>query len=265
MNKKYLSLTLAIAVAGTIVAAPAFAAYRVQSANTLGTTTPQIGEMFCSRLATMNTAKDMKTIELERKLSARRGEQGDKIIKNKIDNENALMQKRAEQNTKRLAGYEKLLSHATADEQKAAVEKFQSTVEAIVVARRAAVDAAIAIYRSGMDKLISDRKASMDAALVTYKAAIKAAEQKAATDCVAGIDPVTVRMNLKNAAGTARAAYKSERETLTKISDQVQTLGDARKAAFEKALNDLKIALEAAKNELKAVFPIKTAASTPAT
>jgi hypothetical protein len=265
MNKKYLSLTLAIAVIGTMVAAPAFAAFRAQSTDALGTTTLRTGELFCSRLATINTAKDIKLIELENRLIAKRSEQEDKITKNKVSNENALAQKRIEQDTKRLAGYEKLLGHATTDEQKAAVEKFKSTVEALVIARRAAVDAAIAIYRSGMEKLITDRKAGMDVALATYKAAIKAAEQKAATDCAAGIDPLTVRTNLKSAADAARAAYKSEREIVKKISDQVKTLGDARKAAFEKALNDFKVALETAKNELKAVFPVKTTTPTTST
>ncbi|MFA5762367.1 MAG: hypothetical protein WC931_02105 [Bacilli bacterium] len=265
MNKKYLSLTVAIAVIGTMVAAPAFAALRAQTGERVNTTTPRIGEMFCSGFATMNRAKNTKMLELENKLTAKRGEQGEKLEKNRVKNEGALAEKRTVQDEKRLAGYEKLLGHAASDEQKAAVEKLQSTMEAAVVARRAAVDAAIAVYRSGMDKLIADRKAGMDAALTVYKASIKAAEQKAAADCSAGVDPATVRTNLKSATDAARIKYKSDRETVIKISDQVRALGDARKAAFETALNDFKTALEAAKNELKAVFPVKTAASTPAT
>ena len=254
-----------MAVIGTMVAAPAFAAFRVPSADSFATITPRTGDMFCSALALMNRAKNTKVIELENKLVAKRGEQGDKIKKNYAKNEDALAEKRTEQNDKRLVGYEKLSGHAITDEQKAAVEKFQSTIEAAVIARRAAVDAAIVIYRSGLDKLITDRKAGMDAALATYKASLTAAAEKAATDCAAGIDPATARTNFKSSIETARVKYKSDREALAKIGEQVKTLGDTRKAAFEKALGDFKVALEAAKNELKAVFPVKTATSTPAT
>ncbi|MCX6781620.1 MAG: hypothetical protein NTW66_00640 [Candidatus Magasanikbacteria bacterium] len=261
MNKKYISLTLAVAVIGTMVATPTFAMARVADTDT---TTSKVSETFCSRLASYNAAKETKIAELENKLSAKRTEQEGLFEKRHAERDNKLIEKRTDLDSRRVTGYEKLLGKATTDEQKAAVEKFQLSVEAAVVVRRAAIDVAITNYRTGLDKAITDRKAGMDAALATYKVTIKAVENKAVADCAAGVESATVRTDLKSSIEAARDKFKTDRAAVVKVSDQVKALNAVRKAAFDKAIADFKMAVESAKNELKTVFPVKpSATSTP--
>lgn len=248
---------------GTMVAAPAFAMLRAPDTDT-GTTTSRLGEAFCSRLTTFNTAKETKLAEWDNKLSAKRAEREGIIEKRHAERDIKLAEKRADLDSRRLAGYEKLLGKATTDEQKAAVEKFKLSIEAAVVVRRSAIDVAVTDFRTGIDKAIADRKAGMDAALATFKASIKTAEAKAAADCAAGVDPVTVRTNLKNSIAAARDKFKTDREAVVKVSDQVKALNTVRKAAFDKAFADFKATVELARNELKAVFPVKESTTTPA-
>ncbi len=265
MNKKYLSIALTVAVAGTMVAAPVFAVVRAPGNDAAPMLQQKIGETFCSRLGSANAAKETKMAELENRLSLKRSEQAGELEKRRLERENKLAEKISESDSKRLAGYEKLLEKATTDEQKAAVEQFKLTVETAVSTRRAAIDLAVDEFRAGLDSIIAERKTANDAALTRLKAAIKTAEGKAEADCGAGIDPATVRTQLRSSIEAARNVFKTERESMVKIGEQVKTLNTARKTAFDKAKADFKATVESAINELKAVFPVKGPANSTTT
>jgi hypothetical protein len=88
--------------------------------------------------------------------------------------------------------------------------------------------------------------------------AVKAAVEKAKTDCQNGVDPVSVRATLKDSIQAARTKFQTDKNSAPKVGGNIQTLIEARKQAFEKAMADFKAAMEKARTDLKKAFPADT-------
>jgi hypothetical protein len=80
------------------------------------------------------------------------------------------------------------------------------------------------------------------------------AVQKAKDDCAAGVDANQIRTTFMAALKAGKDKYNSDRQTIEKIS--TKTLVEIRQTAFKKALDDFKVAIQAAKDKLRAAFPI---------
>ena len=161
---------------------------------------------------------------------------------------------RSEADAKRSEMYAALEGKADTDAKKAAVAEFQKTVEAAVDTRREAFDDALQAFRTGADALLSDRQEDMQGAADQFEAAMKAALDKAKSDCEAGTAPATVRSNFQTALVAAHKALQEDRSNSEKISTEIRALADTRHAAVEKAMNDFKTTVEAAAAKLKAVL-----------
>ena len=103
--------------------------------------------------------------------------------------ENSLAELRKKQDERRNEYYKKLEERAKTEEQKEAVLKFESQIEAAVKTRRAAVDAAIAAFQKGMDDAIAQKTDSAEAAAAAFQSAVQAAFSQGQSDCESGIDP----------------------------------------------------------------------------
>ncbi len=150
--------------------------------------------------------------------------------------------------------YAKIEASATTDAQKQAVADFKSAVESAVATRKAAIDAAIAAYRAGLKALIAGKTDNNDQSLVQFQNAVQAAADKAKSDCEAGVDPKTVRQNFHASLLAARKNLVTDRQATEKIGTQLQALIDARQAAFKKAFDNFKAAMEKARADLKKAF-----------
>jgi hypothetical protein len=84
---------------------------------------------------------------------------------------------------------------------------------------------------------------------------VKAAFDKAQTDCQNNVDPNTIRTNLRTALQAGRSQMQTGRQALPKVGGNIQPLIDARKQTVEKAMADFKAAMEQARTTLKKAFP----------
>lgn len=259
MNSKTLSVAAAAAIVATILAAGPVLA--VESGSTAGSA-PKVGANFCSRLSTFVTNLTNRWTERETALNQRRAEREANLADRQAERDKRLTDNRAAQDAKRAAQYEKLVGKAKTDEQKQAIEKFKTAIEASQTTRRAVVDAAVVAFRDGLKTAIASRKTGADAARETYRAAIEQAQQAAVSACSAQNDMATIKANLKAALEAARAKYQSEKEATVKLGETVKQLVETRQAAFAKALADFKAAVEKAKADLKANWPKEKTADT---
>ncbi len=217
---------------------------------------PPVGN-FCVRI--MTTLDDTYLARLAASkdtMTKRQGEADAKIARNRAERDAERSTKRAEGDTRLLTLYTKLTEKAGSDAGKiAAVNAFRTSVEAVVVTRRASIDAAISAYRAGHDLTRSSRSVELTVAFNAYEGIFKSAITKAQTDCAADLSAASVRAEFLATVQSAREQYKSARETAnTSAKSKMETLKTQRTLAVDAAIATGKAAVEAARAALKAAF-----------
>lgn len=218
------------------------------------------GNNFCGTLDSYLVGSEKRFGEQDAKYDSNFANRQAKSLKNRDDKDKKVADNRANVLARKDNTFKRMLGKAVTTEQKQAVTEFQTAVQNAINTRQTAVDAARLVYRTGVDKIVTDRKVVVDNALIKMKTAIEALVAKAKVDCadVAILDKTVVRTTFKNAIKTVREEYKVSLKNLAKIGDVNKPLLEARNVAFEKAHNDFKLALEAAKTTLQTKLGVET-------
>lgn len=219
--------------------------------------------VFCQRiLASSGKLREIAN-KNQTEFSDKRQEQVDKLRGLAKKRDEKIDGRREEWDARRENQFEKLDGSSTTDAQKAAVAAFKATIEAAIKTRRAAVDSALEAFRKGMEALVKEHQDSVKAAINNLKTAGDAAYAKAKADCEAGVDPATVKAELKTALDAARATFQTEMKNRDKSKEEVAALIKARNEAIKKAVDDFKAAAEKARQTLKTA--LGTTTTTPTT
>lgn len=213
----------------------------------------------CARLSTLSLKIDERFANFDARLEAKRTETANRIETRQNEFDARLTEKRAKWDANRDEHFAKLEEKAQTDVQKQALLAFRETVTAAISARRAAIDTANQNFREGVQDAIASRKSAVDTATTTFRNSLKAAFDKANSDCQAGVDPRTVRENLGTDLKAARDKFASDRQEIEKLKTPMETLINTRKEAIKKAIDDFKAAIEKAKTDFKAAFPTSSA------
>lgn len=223
------------------------------------TSTPGFaGQNVCDRLTGFISKMETRVAEREQKITSRKQEKQEKWSDKAVQWDEKREEKRQQAETRQSEFLTRLENQAQTEAQKQAVVNFRTAVQAAIEARKKAVDDAIKAFRSGVDQMLQARKTSTDALVTVFKAAQKSAFDKAKSSCGSGIEPKTILETLKTELKAAQDKFQSDRQAIEKAAEQVKTLNQTKKNAFEKAHQDFKTALEKAKADLKAAFPQPT-------
>ncbi|KKS07194.1 MAG: hypothetical protein A2570_02080 [Candidatus Brennerbacteria bacterium RIFOXYD1_FULL_41_16] len=228
------------------------------SLTSAATSTPGFRENICSRLTNFISKMEVRVSEKEQRI---RGRHQDGIEKRgeKLEAWDARREeRRASANEKMTDFFLKFEQRAQTDIQKQAVAVFKAAVLAAIQTRQAVVDAAIVSFRSEAEKLLAERKSVAETAVAVYKVSQKAAFDKARSSCESGVDPKTVLETLKTELKAAKDKFEVDRQAIEIVASKIRALNETKKAAFDKAHGDFKVALEKAKLDLKAAFPQPT-------
>jgi len=237
---------LGLTIAGVLVPLWIFA----QNAND-----NQKAKGFCNSISNLTSKYDQRITDRETKLETKRVEITNRIAERWEARDEKLAEKREKWDENREEHFDKLEEKAETDEQKQAFLAFKQAVTAAIASRRAAIDKAIDDFRQGVEQAKIDRKSAADTLRNTFRNSIRAAFQKAETDCDAGVDPATIRTNFRAEVNAAKEKFETDRKEMEKLQDMMKTLINTRKEAIEKAIDDFKTAMETARTEFKAAFP----------
>lgn len=211
----------------------------------------------CTRLASFSDKANAEFGNRETKLADARTKR-DTDLANKIDKRDTkITDQRTKFDTNLDDQIVKLEKRATTAEQTAAVNEFEQTVRTAVATRRTAVDAARQTFRDGVQMAISDHRSAVDQEITDFKAKLDAAFTKAQSDCAAGVDPSTVRSDLRTAVRAAKDDLKLDRAGNSKVGPEVVKLVSDRRSAVEKARADFKTTVEAARVKLKDALGVR--------
>ena len=250
MNKRTLFIVLAamLAVAGIANAQTMYATSTAKS---------KTANNFCTRLTAITTKSDQKMADNESMRQNKATESASKMTTTWADRDTKMAETRAKWDAARNAQYNKMVSKAKTDAQKAAVAAFEATREAAVTTRKAAVDAANTAFRNAIEQLKTSQVSAVTAMNDTYKAALKAADDKAIAACNAATAPATVKTAYNADIKAAKDALKAAKKTLSSWSTQAKPLADAHKAAYTKAFADYKTTVETAWTTFKTAYGTK--------
>lgn len=215
------------------------------------------GGNFCAKI--INNKLDQQIATKISRLQSNYQDRQTKVTQKRAEQTTNLSTKQTKWDTNREQHFARLEAKAETDAQKTAVTKFVAAVNAAVRIRRAAVAAAVQVFRTGVDQAILARRSALITVLDGYYKAVKAALDKAKTDCAASdADDTAIRTAFKNSLKSAQAKMQSEKTKVDKLGETVQSLSDTKKAAMTKAVNDFKAAVEAARVELEKAFPVSS-------
>lgn len=210
---------------------------------------------FCNRISRISSDTGQRFANRSAKLEQKRERIMERIEERRENRDQRYEEKKAKWDANRADHFAKLDERAVTDEQKEVITDFQQAVVEAMRIRRDAVYAAIQEFRQGIEDAKIARKESIDGTIVAFRDLSEAAIEKAQADCNDGVDPKTVRENLRNELKTAREKYVIARQEIEKIDADMEALITAKREAIEKAQDDFKQALEQAKDDFKAGFP----------
>lgn len=215
----------------------------------------QKAQGFCNLISNLASKYDQRLANRETKLEEKRTEIEDKISQRWEERDKKLAEKRDKWDANRDKHFAKLEEKAITDEQKQALLVFKQAVTIAIAARRTAVDEAIKNFRQSVEQTKINRKTEVDNLLNSFQNAIKAAFEKAETDCANDVPPVAIRSNFQAEVRTAKDKFNTDKQELEKLQTAMETLINTKREDIKKAIDDFKAAMEAAKTEFKAVFP----------
>lgn len=211
-------------------------------------------EKTCAQISTQADQIQARLTESISVLTQKRAEI-DAKMKQQLDAKiSELTQKRATIDSEKNLNWEKLRANAKTDEQKAAVEKFITTVQDAIKIKRAATDNIISSFRASLATERTDRKTENDTALITYKNAIISLVSQTKTACTTG-DAKTIRETFRTGIKSARDTFQANRKTTEKFRADVTPIKDAKKAELQTIIDTFKSSIETAKSELRLAFP----------
>lgn len=223
---------------------------------------------FCSNINKM-IQSEQKLVEAQTKIEEKRQEQQQKVAQRWVERNTKQEKTRNKWDENRDEFFTKLEEKAGTDAQKQALLAFRKTVTIAITARRAAIDSAIESFRKEVEESIASKKISADLLVNAFKNEVQVAINKAKADCtLTNPDSIAIRTAFEASVKIAKEKFEINRKNIEKLNDSLQVLIDAKKHVIEKATTDFKVAMEAARTVLKAIFsqestPTPTTTPTP--
>jgi hypothetical protein len=154
----------------------------------------------------------------------------------------------------RTALYERLRAAADTDDESAAVDEFESTVEALVDERRAAVDAAVEAFEDAIAALAAERQAAVESQSAELANLVAAIFDEAEAACDAGDSPGEVRQAFTAGMQSLREEARAKRGQYGDYRSEIEAARATRQAAMEAAALTFRAGMDAAKADLRAAF-----------
>lgn len=204
-------------------------------------------EKTAARIQTQSQDREQKNLA---KMEQRRNQiQEKRTMQNK-----ELQERRMKRDQQRSQFYSEMMDLAQDDDQAAAVDTFQKTVEDAVQVRRNAIDVATEEMQIGVDALVDERVAYIGNLYEKYQSDEGVILEQAGAYC--GED--ATEDDLKNIAKSTNGDLKSAREAFKRglqqqkgLNAHVQELAQVRKMAAQQAIDEFKRVIEQARMELR--------------
>lgn len=210
--------------------------------------------LFCSNIDAFKTRFDQRAETVYGELKEKRSTRLDHLSDYRTKQDTTLAAERKERDEEREAGYQKLAGRADTEEEREAVETFESTLETAVTTRRSAIDTAIKTSRDGLDRAIANHTNGVENAAEAFRNKTNIAFEKAEEDCAGNVDEATIRRHLRITLEEARKTFVSAVKEIEAFRNIEQSLKETREASVENAHEAFRVTADQAETDLKEAF-----------
>lgn len=220
---------------------------------------------FCAKLAVLEASYLKRFDDHQSNLEDKVGTTSERVKQNreKSKERQDLVEKKIDNNL--VAFGQKFMEAASTTVQKEAVTKFQTTIRQAQEARRLAVDTAQKAFQAGVDASVATRKNGFELARTTFETTVKAAIEKARTDCANNVEVTGIRSAVQKAIKVARTKLTADIKAVDKVGASVKTLTETKNKAIKKAQADYKLIKDKALADFKALWSKTKKSETTAT
>jgi hypothetical protein len=209
---------------------------------------------FCTNIGKISDIKESMFQNRMQKRDDNTTEKSEKREKNRLENDGNRKDKRENNSQDRLMNYDSLRKQAATEAEKAAVEKFITTVDTAHTTKQASMDKLIASQRSTIDTKITEKTGLTGQNLADMKTKMDQALTKAKTDCANGVSSSTVKSEFKKTLESARDSFKNIKDDST-IRTEMEALRKAHQVEIAKINTAFQTSLDAARAELVKALP----------
>lgn len=213
------------------------------------------GKGFCDHISSVISKIDQRIDHYTNKLTEKRTQNQNRVSERRQERSNRSEEKREKWDTNRAEHFEKLEERAQTNEQKQATLEFRKTITQAISNRRAKIDSAIQNFRNGVKNLKTSRKDSIDDLILDYKNDIKKVLNEAETICQAGAEPSIVNKDLRDQLKQIKDDFITTRQNIERMKSETELLIIVKKEATKQAINEFKLIMNQAVEDLKAEFP----------
>ncbi len=214
-------------------------------------------EKVCERISKRIESMGKKTADREQLAQGKITQRLTQVQQKRTIGHEELLARREMRDTQRQAFYDKLLMKAITDEQKTAVQQFETTIEEAVTIRRAAIDNATKKMQTDVDALTTKKQDEIDQLFADYKTAENAAIVKAkgaCTDTSSETDLKSIAKTLNDDLKTARETFRSGVRDTRTMGSEIHVLTQRKKEAAQNAIDAFKVTMLKARVELQNAF-----------
>lgn len=211
----------------------------------------------CERFASFKTRSDAQATKRKDKFSQQLEARAEKLTDRRDARAERIEAHRVKFDQVLAEHIARLNARATNAEQAAAVAEFEKAVKEAMAKRRAAVSAAHQAFIKGVQDAVTARRQALAASATTYYSAIGTAIDQAVANCDAGTDPSTVKSELQTAIRSAKEDFREARASTAKVGPNVSELTKVRREAVQKARDEFKATVEAARDKLKEILGVR--------
>jgi hypothetical protein len=216
---------------------------------------------FCESLSKRIPPIQNQLADMLNKLEQRGADRKTNLNESWTNYQNALNNQQNKQNKDFSADADKLNQRAKTDAEKTAVSAFIRAIHTAITTRRLAVKTALDVFHGAVTAAMESNKAAVLSSIKGSADALTIAFNKAEADCASGSIQQKIRTNLISAMQSAKSSFVSARSK-DDISSQMKQLVTAKNAALEKAHQDFRAAVIAARDTLKAILGSSNSTST---
>ncbi len=238
------SLVVTLGLATVMVAVPISAAAQ--------TSTTEAG--FCKNTDSIGTKIDAQISASNAKLIDARTKRDQDMSTHRSKWIDTVTADRAKWDSQRSEQFSKLEVKAATDTEKTAIQTYETAIKSAVATRRSAHDANREVFFNGVDSLLSTSRQVIDGQVSALRTSVASSISTAKASCAAGTASASVRQVFVASIKSAREAFKTSRQSDTKIEAQIDTLNTSRIASNKTADQTFQNSADSARTVLKTAF-----------
>lgn len=209
---------------------------------------------YCKGLGNMLSKIDQRMNNGNNGIEKKREEVNNRIREQREEREQKREEKREKWDLNREEHFNLILERAITEEQKEAVSEIIERIREAIQNKRIALDNVMSDFHGAMDELKNNRNQNANRVMNNYRNEIKLVFELSENECNNGVDPKTVRENLRNRLRDAKNNFNNSKPVVEDAKEKLNEIINIKQEAIKNVLDIFKAEIGEILSGLKTVI-----------